>query len=331
MAHIKLGIDIGGTKIACSAITFHDDNTVTYTTPRKVSTPTTANAFIDSLAASLSLVKKDLGVQEWPAIGISTAGVVDSVQGHILGATGNLKAVDRTPFPIGQLLATELGIDVSQIHVENDANAACYGEVSVGAATGYKNVVMVTLGTGVGGGIVVDGHLIRGAKFSAAEVGHMRISLTNDRACTCGRLGCWEAYASGTGLARTGRREIRELPHSLIAQDILQGKSVEELSTHDIIAAQIRGNTLAVQLMDKWHLHIATGLGNLMNVLDPDIVVIGGGMAQFVELPKLQDFLNERIMEPMATTPIVFAQLGNDAGMIGAAAMAKNNSPALSL
>jgi glucokinase len=331
MSETKLGIDIGGTKIACTAITFEADQTVTYQTPRKVSTPTTANAFIDSLAASLSLVKKDLGVKDWPAIGISTAGVVDSTQGHFLGATGNLKAIDRTPFPIAALLAERLDIPQALIHVENDANAACYGEVQVGAAVGYKNVVMITLGTGVGGGIVIDGHLIRGSKFSAAEVGHMRISLTNDRFCTCGRLGCWEAYASGTGLARTGRREIRELPHSVIAQDILQGKSVEELTTHDIIAAQVRGNTLAMQLMDKWHLHIATGLGNVMNVLDPDIVVIGGGMAQFVEMPKLRDFLNERIMDSMVTTPIVFAQLSNDAGMIGAAAMAQNNSPALRL
>ena len=324
MEHIKLGIDIGGTKIACSAITFKEDETVSYSTPRKVSTPTTAEAFIDSMAASLSLVKKEMNLIEWPAIGISTAGVVGTQKGEILGATGNLKAIDKTPFPIATRLATALGINPALIHVENDANAACYGEVSVGAAKGYQNVTMITLGTGVGGGLVLGGQLIRGSKFSAAEVGHMRISLTNDRACTCGRLGCWEAYASGTGLARTGRREIRELPHSAIAQDILQGKSVEELSTHDIIAAQLRGNTLAVQLMDKWHLHIATGLGNLMNVLDPDIVVIGGGMAQFVELPKLQDFLNERIMEPMTTTPIAFAELGNDAGMIGAAAMAKS-------
>jgi glucokinase len=321
--HIKLGVDIGGTKIACSAITFQEDGQYSYTTPRTVATPTTANAFIDSIASSLSLVMKDLGLSEFPAIGISTAGIVDSTTGSILGATGNLKAIDRSPFPIAELLATKLGVKASAIHVENDANAACFGEVAVGAAKGYKNVTMITLGTGVGGGLVIDGNLIRGGTFSAAEVGHMRISLTNDRACTCGRLGCWEAYASGTGLARTGRREIRELPHSDVALDILQGKAVEELTTHDIVAAHQRGNTLAIQLLDKWHLHIATGLGNLMNVLDPEVVVIGGGMAQFVEASKLQDYLNERIMNPMQDTPIRFATLGNDAGMIGAAALAK--------
>jgi glucokinase len=321
---IKLGIDIGGTKIACSAITFHEDGQYTYTTPRTVATPTTSNAFIDSMASTLMLVMKDQGLNEFPAIGISTAGIVDSNAGQILGATGNLKAVDRNPFPISELLAKKLGIDADRIHVENDANAACYGEVAVGAAKGFKDVVMITLGTGVGGGLVIDGNLIRGGKFSAAEVGHMRISLTNDRACTCGRLGCWEAYASGTGLARTGRREIRELPHSDVALDILQGKAVEELTTHDIVAAHQRGNALALQLLDKWHLHIATGLGNLMNVLDPEVVVIGGGMAQFVEAAKLQDYLNERIMDPMRDTPIRFATLGNDAGMIGAAALAKS-------
>jgi len=322
MSTVKLGIDIGGTKIACSAITFDDQNHVQYTTPRKVATPTTANAFIDSMASLLQLVKKDQNLTEWVPIGISTAGVVDSVAGCIIGATGNLKAIDHTPFNIRQRLADALDISPELIHVENDANAACYGEVAVGAAKNEKNVVMITLGTGVGGGIVVDGKLIRGSKFSAAEVGHMRISLTNDRACTCGRLGCWEAYASGTGLARTGRRDIRELPHSADALDLLQGKKVEDVTTHDIVGAYARGNWVAKQLIDKWHLYIATGLGNLMNVLDPDLVVIGGGMAQFVELDKLQDYLNERVMDPMRETPVVFATLGNDAGMIGAAALA---------
>jgi glucokinase len=270
----------------------------------------------------LQQVKAEVNLAEWVPIGISTAGMVNIHTGEIVGSTGNLPAVDCNPFPMRARLAQKLDIAESLIFIENDANAACYGEVQVGAAQGSKNVVMITLGTGVGGGIVIDGHLIRGSRFAGAEVGHQRISLTNDRACTCGRLGCWEAYASGTGLARTGRREIRELPHSHVAQDILQGKPVEQLTTHDIIAAHKRENWLACQIIDKWHLHVATGLGNLMNILDPEMVIIGGGMAQFIEMDKFLDFLNERTIVDMSSSAVKFAKLGNDAGMIGAAALA---------
>lgn len=323
-----LTLDIGGTKIAAACVEFplHAASTGEVVLKHyEVATPKTSEAFIDAMATALEAVRP-VG-EPWPVIGISTAGVVNHKTGTLLGATGNLPAIDSTPYPIAEKLRQRLqGGDMDAlpltIHVENDANAAAYGEYVAGAAKGYDNVVMVTLGTGVGGGLIIDGKLLRGSHFSGAEVGHIRISLTNDRDCTCGRLGCWETYASGTGFARTGRRELRELLHSAQAKDILKDKAVSELTTRDIIAAYHRGNPLAAQLMEKWHQHVATGIGNLMNILDPDVVVIGGGMAQFITIDTLNNYLYERIMEPMQATPIRIACLGNQAGLVGAATLA---------
>jgi glucokinase len=323
-----LALDIGGTKIAAACVEFPLTPANTGEVVLKhyeVPTPKTSEAFIDAMATALEAVRP--AGQPWPVIGISTAGVVNHETGLLLGATGNLPAVDSVPYHMADKLRQRLqGNDMEasplHIHVENDANAAVYGEYVAGAAKGDKNVVMVTLGTGVGGGLIINDQLLRGSHFSGAEVGHIRISLTNDRDCTCGRLGCWESYASGTGFARTGRRELRELLHSPQAVDILQGKPVAELSTRDILAAYRRGNPLAVQLIEKWHQYVATGIGNLMNILDPDVVVIGGGMAQFIELERLTNYLYERVMEPMQATPLRIATLGNQAGLVGAAALA---------
>lgn len=320
-----IGLDIGGTKISAAPLSEVQLNTMdlalmghplpgTQTLP----TPTHTQAFLDNLVTIVKQCQEAGGNPKAP-IGIASAGIVNHKSGEILGSTGNLPAVSYSPFPIAQLISERVGVPV---HVENDANAAAYGEAKIGAAKGYQNVVMITLGTGVGCGLVVNGKLIRGAHFSAGEAGHMRISITNDRHCTCGRLGCWEIYASGTGLATTARRDLAELGKSDEVKALLAGKTLDEFGTHDLVAGFKAGHPLAIQLMDKWHFLIAVGLGSLMNVLDPEVVVIGGGMAKFVEIPRLKKYLDERVMGEMHKTPIAMAQLGNQAGLIGAACLA---------
>jgi glucokinase len=326
-----IGIDIGGTKLSVAGF---DANKLQATDKAYVQealqrlaiaeTPKTEGSFINRIAELIDHARGDVPANQC-LVGISTAGIANPDTGEILGSTGNLPAVGYHPFPLGTAVASKLGVPL--VHVENDANAAAYGECRLGAALGHQNVVMITLGTGVGGGMIVNGQLLRGSHFSAGEVGHIRISLTNDRQCTCNRIGCWEIYASGTGLAMTAKRDVSEMPNSPEALDLLQGKPIEELTTHALVAAYQRGNRLAEGLMDKWHFHIATGLGGVMNILDPDIAVIGGGMAQFVELKRLKHYLDVRAMEVMQNTPIVKAQLGNKAGMIGAAYLALEQAP----
>ena len=322
----SIGLDIGGTKLCAAAIDLTGLSQMEQLPPiadllpdtHKQPTPQTEDDFINAIVSLVQEVQVN-GSSPLP-LGIASAGLANPNTGDIMGATGNLPAIQYSPFPLGSKVSKALeGLPVL---LENDANAAAYGEYKLGAGKGYQNVVMITLGTGVGCGLIIDGKLHRGAHLSAGEAGHIRVSMTNDRRCTCGRIGCWEIYASGTGLAISGKREIVEVLHSDEAIDLLQGKDVDELTTHDIVAAYARNNELAVSLIDRWHALVASGLGSLMNVLDPEVVVIGGGMAKFVELPRLRKYLNERIMGVMQETPIKMAQLGNKAGMIGAAQLA---------
>jgi glucokinase len=314
-----IGIDIGGTKINAGRFDIEPQPATfgAFDDIQSAPTPDQTEAFLGTLSTMINELstRSDTPIH---AVGIATAGIVDPNRGMILGATGNLPAV-RGPFNLSSAITQRTG---KHVHVENDANAAAYGEYRAGAAQGYRDVLMVTLGTGVGGGLVQDGKIIEGAHFSGGEVGHIAISIGHDRQCTCGRWDCWEAYASGTGLANTARAILRENGLSPNARSILKGRAVEDVSTHDVIAALKEQNPLAREMMDQWHYHISVGLGNLLNVLDPEIVVVGGGMAQFLEYDLLRRFLQERLMVAVDSVRIVPAVLGNHAGMIGAAYLA---------
>jgi glucokinase len=250
------------------------------------------------------------------AVGIATAGMVDSQEGAIIGSTGNLPAI-KGIVPLKRVLEDRLHLPV---HVENDANAAAYGEMVAGGAKGFRTVLMVTLGTGVGTGIVVNGSMLRGAHYSAGESGHIALSLERQRACTCGRWDCWEAYASGPGLKQTADAMLEHAPKHHPSPLKAKQMAEEYISTHDIIAAFNEGDPLAKDMLDLWHSHIAVGLGSLINVLDPEVVVIGGGMAPFVDFNKLSDRTLERAMPKSIN--IVPATLGNRAGILGAAFLA---------
>ena len=330
-----LGVDVGGTKIAVALLLIQpkagDPSPLSLQVEilhqQETPTPKTSGAFIGAMSDLCQAMLKQggLDITKPLPVGLSVAGCAQSTTGEMIGSTGNIPAMDEHPYPIVKRLSERLGWHhhEAMFHLENDANAAAFGEVVAGAAKGKENVTMVTLGTGVGGGLVVNGRLLRGANFSGAEVGHMRISLSNDRLCPCGRLGCWEAYASGTGLASSLRRQLRERLHSAEAQALKGTKTLDELTTRDLMAAVEANNPLALQVLDEWHLHIATGLGNLLNILDSDVAVIGGGMARFVQLHRLASFLNERLIStPMLNTPVVLAELGNQAGFVGAGALA---------
>lgn len=308
---VAIGVDIGGTKISAARVSLKagmEDF-------QRTTTPERGKDFIEAIE-SLVMPLKEKGGSAPLCIGIASAGTVNSDTGEIFGATGNLPALRE----IGSLRETLEQHLQLPVFIENDANAAAYGEARLGAAKGYADVLAITLGTGVGTGFLIHDRLVRGAHFSAGEGGHIAISMNKERLCTCGKWDCWETYASGTGLAETARQELEAAPNAQSSK-ILEGTlRIEDVTTHHLIAAWKSGDFIAQEIMDKWHYHIAIGLGSILNVLDPAITVVGGGMAQFVEFPKLTSLTKERSMYKDIT--LVPAQLGNEAGIMGAAMLA---------
>src|SRR6478609_1440406 len=219
-APASIGIDIGGTKINAALVCkesrkyFLESNEEEIPSSFLLNSPTPSQSglFLDTLTNMIEKLAKGRDVA---GIGIATAGVVDSAHGRILGATGNMPAL-RDLSNLQESLARQLaskGINIP-IHIENDANAAAFGEWSCGAGEGSHNMFAVTLGTGVGMGIVFDGQLYRGSHFFAGEGGHIAIDYHRKRQCTCGRWDCWEAFASGRGLQTTAERLVTAAPES---------------------------------------------------------------------------------------------------------------------
>jgi glucokinase len=310
-----VGIDIGGTKINAGIVVPGER------TPEKLvhsllnaPTPTDSEAFLDTLVEMVTQLRKQQ--PSVSAVGIATAGVVDSLKGEVLGSTGNVPALQNLR-NLKERLQARIGLP---IHIENDANAAAYGEWRMGAAMGAQNMFAITLGTGVGMGMVFNRAIYRGSHFFAGEGGHIAIAHTHERKCTCGRWDCWEAFASGTGLKTTAELALEAATESVRQAFLSKYAGNGEPMTYAVIAAWKDGNHLAVDIMDAWHHHIAVGLSSLINVLDPDMVVVGGGLAQFVNF----ELLTERTRERALNThfQLIPAVLGNYAGLVGAGYLA---------
>lgn len=314
----SIGIDIGGTKMSSALVdikTQAADPKQLMSNFYELPTPKDSEAFIETLQKLIQHQRQESPNVE--AIGISTAGTVDTRIGKVMGATGNLPGI-RGVENLKERLEKATGL---YVHAENDANAAAYGECRAGAGRGMDDMVMVTLGTGVGTGIVMNGKMIRGGHFAAGEGGHIPLSNSQERQCTCGRWDCWEAFASGTGLAITAQKylqtaagEERELFLSI------SGKSASDIHTHQVIEAYKAGNPLAKAMLDAWHNHVALGLRAVYNLLDPEAIVIGGGMAQFVDYDKLVKITEPQCM--VSGIRLIPASLGNQAGIVGAAFLA---------
>lgn len=309
-----VGIDIGGTKInAAVVIPDNKPGEEQFQSLINAPTPTDSVEFMDTLVNMIETLKQQHQVA---AVGISTAGVVDSIHGRILGSTGNMPALKNLS-NLRELLQDRVKLPV---HMENDANAAAYGEWRSGAARGAENMFAITLGTGVGMGIVFNGQMYRGSHFYAAEGGHIAISYHRERKCTCGRWDCWEAFASGNGLQTTAELTVEAAPETARAEFLKNYCTNDIVTTYSVIAAWKDNNHIGVQIIDEWHNHIAVGLSSLINVMDPDIIVVGGGLAQFVNFALLEERTKERTMSN--NFRLEMATLGNHAGIVGAAYLA---------
>ncbi|MBR5797718.1 MAG: ROK family protein [Clostridia bacterium] len=316
---VRLGVDLGGTNIAVGIV---DEN---YQVIHKDSVPTQASrapeAIVDDIAMLCRRVLADKGLtlSDVSGVGIAAPGTINSRDGYVEYAN-NLPFIH---FPIVPLLKERLG-DIPTF-VDNDANAAAWGEAIAGAAKGTANSVMITLGTGVGGGIVIDNKVYSGFNGAGAELGHMVI-VADGAPCSCGRKGCWEAYSSATALIRMTKEKLEECAASgreTIMTDMVAKKGrVTGRTAFDGMRA---GDEAAKEVVDTYIYYLACGITNLVNLLRPEILSIGGGISG--EGQALIDALLPLVSkecyggDKVGQTKLCIAKLGNDAGIVGAAVL----------
>jgi len=246
------------------------------------------------------------------AVSVVVPGTVNLCDGVVVKAP-NVPSLDG--FRLGAALESELEWPVI---LENDANAAALGEMWRGAGQGYRTLICVTLGTGVGGGIILDGNLWRGVDGSAAEIGHIGVDPFEGVPCACGSRGCLEVYASATAIVRMTREARPRYPNSLL-------HNTEELTSKKVYEAGIAGDELAIEVFRRMGVYLGIGLASLINVLNPEIVVIGGGLSNgwaLFEKHMKQQVIERAFPIPARRVKIVRAQCGDDAGLLGAARLA---------
>ncbi|MBX9941537.1 MAG: ROK family protein [Candidatus Obscuribacterales bacterium] len=310
-----LGIDLGGTKIRAALV--KDGRVVSQ--PRQIATPNGADNIIKGIVDLVQAFQKDGNEAQFgiAGVGIATAGIVDCNTGEILGSTGNLPGWSGTS--LKKVIESQILLPV---HVDNDANAAAYGEASARGLMHSNCVVAVTLGTGIGGGLVINGKMFRGAHWAGGEIGHLRLNLGNKRLCTCGLFDCWEAYGSGRGLAATGR----DILSGLSAEQTPLAKDIEGLTTHAIVEAARNGDIVGKRILNMWHEHVAAGIASLAHILDPDLFVVTGGLADCVDFVLLQEMVVDRVLPRIGEKMTIHkSELEGLAGIIGAAQLVLDN------
>lgn len=294
-----LGIDIGGTNIKFGVVT--ED----YQLLKTWSIPTRSQRSIQEIVDDMIQKAREIrAAYDFQLIGIGTPGDIDSKNG-ICNRAGNLPYHQT---PLVAMISSALGVPA---YIANDATAALYGELYAGAGKDYQHIIMITLGTGVGGGIAIDGKPYMGSKGYGGELGHMIIQ-HNGLPCPCGLNGCYEQYASVTALKRQAKEAIARHPDSLLAK--LAGDNVNGL---DIFTAKEQGCPVAAAVIDQYAQYIAIGLNSYENIFQPEVFIIGGAISNQGE--NLLAPIRQKLRKP---TPLLVSGLKNDAGIIGAAVVA---------
>ena len=306
---ISVGLDVGGTKVLGVAIDLENPGTVL--AERRVPTPEGGAGLVDTLLE----LARSLGPQP-ESIGVGVPGLVDRTGTLHMGP--HLRRMRDVP--LARLLTERSGLPTV---VDNDANCHALAEQACGAAAGATEALMVTLGTGIGAGIITGGRLLRGANGFAGEPGHMVVD-PNGPPCPCGQRGCWERFASGTGLGRLARDAAEG--GQLDAAVALAGGDPEAVRGEHVTTSARAGDAESLAVLGSFAQWIALGLGNLVNVLDPSVIVIGGGLVEAADLllPEVRNRFVGLVMagERRPAVSIVPAQLGERAGAIGAALLA---------
>lgn len=313
----RIGVDLGGTNIAVGLVNEE------YQIITKKSAPTGAKRAPEEIVGDIVKLcravceEKGIALDQVAAVGIATPGAANHDDG-IVEYANNLPF---HRFPLGQLVSEGLG--GIKTHIENDANAAAWGEAVAGAAKGTKKSVMITLGTGVGGGIIIDGKVYSGFNYAGGELGHIVIE-HRGRPCSCGRLGCWEAYSSATALIRMTGEKIEECNKcgrkTVMTDYVARDGRISGLTAFDAMRA---GDAAGKEVVDMYLDYLVTGLVNIVNIFQPEVISLGGGVSNEGQslidaiLPEIRKY--QYGMGVIAAPEIRIAKLKNDAGIIGAA------------
>ena len=309
-----LGVDLGGTNIAVGLV---DDY---FKIVHKDSVPTGARRTDKEIVYDIAqLCKKviadtgtDISQVKW--IGVGSPGTPDVASGVLL-YTNNINLRNT---PIRAWIQEEIDLPV---YLDNDANCAALGEVYGGATKGADKSIMITIGTGLGGGVIIDKKIYSGFNYSGGELGHMVI-VVDGEPCSCGRSGCWEAYASANALKKQTAEAIRSNPDSLLSE--LTGHDADKVTGKTPFDAMRAGCPVGTAVIDRYIKYFSSGLVNIINIFQPEILVIGGGVCKEGDylLNPVKQFVKDNVYSrDVAQTEIRIATLGNDAGIIGAAAL----------
>ncbi|MDR1203651.1 MAG: ROK family protein [Tannerellaceae bacterium] len=313
-----LGLDVGGTNLVAGVV----DST--YKIIAKESVSANAGRSVEEITSDMAEVSKKavrkagLQLDDLSSWGIGMPSCVNPKTRLLVHANNfGWKNV-----PIYEYLEKQIPLPV---YIENDANCAAYGEVLAGAAGSYTDAVMLTLGTGVGGGIVINKKIYAGFDHMGAELGHTKL-VYNGVTCTCGQKGCLESYCSSTALIRRAREAVEATPSSLVMD--MCGYDKSQINGEIVFDCAKKGDTVAVRLIDEYIGYLAAGISSFITIFRPEVIILGGGMAQAGDF--LLDALNERLhtctfaAEVIGIPQVIKAKLGNDAGLIGAAFLEKS-------
>ena len=311
----RLGIDLGGTNIVAGVV--DKKYKIVAKASCKTAVPRPESEICDSMAevAKKAVEKAKLTMDDIESVGIGVPGAVNPKTG-VIEYSANLFFHN---WEVVEMMEERLG---KKVHIENDANAAALGEYLAGSAKGAKNAVAITLGTGVGGGIIVDGKIYSGSNFAGAELGHMVI-VKDGKECACGRRGCWETYASATGLINLTKQKIlsEKLEFSYMLK--LCDGDINKVNGRTAFDAMRDGDPTAKSVVEEYISYLSCGLVNIINIFQPDVLCIGGGISNEGEnlLAPVRSYVErERYTKHNdKQTVICKCTLGNDAGIIGAA------------
>lgn len=310
----RIGVDLGGTNIAVGVV---DSNyNIIGRGKMKTNSPRPAKEIFDDIATAIKMAVEDaeISMDEVQSIGIGTPGSVNKATGMIDFANN----LDFNHVPARDMLIESIGC--KNVYIDNDANCAALGEALAGSGKGKGSFVAITLGTGVGSGIVIDGKLVNGVNYAAGEMGHMVICVDGEQ-CNCGRRGCWERYASATALIAQTKDKMKKSHDSIMWKFV--DDNIDKVSGRTAFDAMRQGDAAGKEVVDNYIYYVSVGLINIINALQPEIICIGGGISHE----------KEYLLEPIRThikrerysiysdkqTEICCATLGNDAGIIGAA------------
>lgn len=309
MSKYAFGVDVGGTTVKLGLFDVQGSLLDKWEIPTV--TENHGEAILPDVAKSILAKLEERGIPEGDVagIGIGVPGPVDR-NGRLVGRAVNL---GWESFDIPQALGAYIKVPVK---AANDANVAAFGEMWQGGGKGYENMVAVTLGTGVGGGIIVDGRLLAGATGAGGEIGHLHLQDDETESCNCGNKGCLEQYASATGIVRLAKRRLAEDDKASVLRD-------GEISAKSVFDAVKTGDAVAVEIAERFGDYLGKGLAIVSAVVNPEVFVIGGGVSKAGEIlltfvvPNFQKYA----FPQCRGAKFVLAELGNDAGIYGAAAL----------